>query len=184
MIYLFLANGYEEMEAVATIDFLKRAGLDISTVAVEGDPDYLITGSHGITIKANMLISEMTIDDNIDAVILPGGMPGTVNLESTDKVLEAIRYCADNGKLIAAICAAPSILGHMGLLAGKKATCYPGFERELKGAVFTGASVTCDGNIITAEGAGSALRFGEAIAAYFVGEEAARRIGDAMEIRF
>lgn len=184
MIYVFLANGYEETEAIAAIDVLKRAGLSVTTVAVEGTPDYLITGSHGITVKADMLIDDMVIDDNISAVVLPGGMPGTVNLESTDKVLEAIRYCADNNKIIAAICAAPSILGHMGILAGKKATCFPGFERELESAVFTGGSVTCDGNIITADGAGSALKFGEAIAAKFVGGEVARSISDAMQCRF
>lgn len=184
MIYLFLANGYEETEAVAAIDVLRRAGLPVTTVAVSDTADLYVTGSHGITVKADMPIGDFVIDENISAVVLPGGMPGTSNLEASEKVLTSLRFCADNNKIIAAICAAPSILGHMGLLAGRRATCFPGFERELTSAVFTGGSVTCDGNIITADGAGSALKFGEAIAAKFVGGEVARSISDAMQCRF
>ena len=184
MICVLLANGYEEVEAISTIDVLKRANLDVVTVAVEQHSDFLITGSHGITVKADVIIDDLDYVDKIDAVVLPGGMPGTLNLEASDKAREVIQYCADKNKVIAAICAAPSILGHMGILAGRRATCFPGFERELKRAVFTGGSVTCDGNIITADGAGSAIKFGEAIAAKFVGGEAARDISNAMQCRF
>lgn len=184
MIYVFLANGFEETEAIAPVDVLRRAGLEVKTVAVENVDDSYITGSHNITVKADVLLSDIQINDEISAIVLPGGMPGTKNLENTDKIIEIIKYCNETGKLIAAICAAPSILGHMNLLSDKKATCFPGFEKELNCAVFTGGSVTCDGNIITADGAGSAIKFGEAIAAHFIGGQAARRITETMQCNF
>ncbi|NLL63965.1 MAG: DJ-1/PfpI family protein [Ruminococcaceae bacterium] len=183
MIYVFLANGFEESEAVVTVDVIRRCDLDVKTVSVDEDLEHFVTGAHGIAIKADILISEVSYDD-MDAIVLPGGMPGTKNLENSADVRQAIKFCADNDKLIAAICAAPSILGHMGLLYGKKATCFPGFERELHCGVFTGSAVQVDGNIITADGPGSAVLFGEAIAAYFVGDEQARSITETMQCRF
>ncbi len=183
MIYLFLANGFEEIEAVAPVDVLRRCGLEVKSVCIEENPDYLITGAHGITIKADLLADEVNYDD-IEAVILPGGMPGTKNLEASDGLRQILEFCYSNGRLICAICAAPSILGHLGMLNGKKATCFPGFERTLACSVFTGASVTIDGNIITADGPGSAVKFGEAIASKFVGGEAARRVSEDMQSRF
>ena len=182
MVYLFLANGFEEIEAIAPVDILRRAGVEVQTVAVEDSSDFLIDGAHGMTIKADVLLSDIVYDD-IDAVILPGGMPGTKNLDANADVRQALKYCADNDRLICAICAAPSVLGHLGLLMGKKATCFPGFERELHCSVFTGNAVTVDGNIITADGPGSAVAFGHAIAAKFVGEAAASRVTDSMQCR-
>lgn len=183
MVYVLLANGFEEVEALAPVDVLRRAGIEVKTVAVEDVNDYLITGSHGITVKVDLLVEDIP-KENIDAIILPGGMPGTANLEANKYVIDTIHYCHENGKLIAAICAAPSILGHLGLLSGKKATCFPGYEKDLHCAVFTGGSVVTDGNIITADGVGNAIRFGQAIAAYFVGGEAARRVTESMQCRF
>lgn len=183
MVYLFLANGFEETEAIAPVDVLRRSGVEVLTVAVEESSDMVIEGAHGINVRADIALSDVDFSD-IDAIVLPGGMPGTKNLDENADVRQAIKYCYDNNKLICAICAAPSILGHMGLLAGRKATCFPGFERELHSSVFTGASVTVDGNIITADGPGSALSFAEAIAAKFVGETAARRVTDSMQCRF
>ena len=183
MVYLFLANGFEETEAIAPVDVLRRSGVDILTVAVGDSSDCVVEGAHGIRVKADIPISEINYSD-IDAVILPGGMPGTKNLDASAEVRQAVKYCYDNDKLVCAICAAPSVLGHMGLLAGKKATRFPGRARELHRSVFTGASVTADGNIITADGPGSALSFAREIAARFVGEDAARRVTDSMQCRF
>lgn len=178
MLYLFLADGFEEVEAIATLDVLRRAGLDAKTVGVTGAS---VTGSHGVSVKADLLPEDIRRDETLDGVILPGGMPGTTNLEASDAVKDLLHYCRDHNLLIAAICAAPSVLGHLGFLQGKKATCFPGFEPELTGATATGDSVTEDGNIITGKGAGAAHLFGEAIAARFVGKEAAHNVLTSMQ---
>lgn len=183
MVYLFLANGFEEVEAITPVDILRRAGVEVSTVAVVDSSDKTVTGAHGIDITADISLTDINYDD-IDAVILPGGMPGTRNLDASEDVRQALKYCFDNDRLICAICAAPSVLGHLGFLKGKKATCFPGFERELHAAVFTGAEVTVDGKIITADGPGAAMKFGEAIAAQFVGIDAAKRVTDSMQCRY
>ena len=183
MVYLFLANGFEEVEAITPVDILRRAGVEVSTVAVGDLLDKNVIGAHGIGITADISLTDINYDD-IDAIILPGGMPGTRNLDESEEVRQAIKYCFDNDRLICAICAAPSVLGHLGLLKGKKATCFPGFERELHSAVFTGAEVTVDGKIITADGPGAAMKFGEAIAAQFVGIDAAKRVTDSMQCRY
>ena len=183
MVFVMLANGFEEVEAVSPVDVLRRAGVPVKTVAVENPSDYLVEGAHGIKVKADELLSNIDLTD-IDAIVLPGGMPGTKNLDANDEVRAALSSCADNGKLICAICAAPSVLGHLGLLSQKKATCFPGFERELGCGVFTGARVEVDGNVITADGPGSAVLFGEAIATKFVGADAAKRVVDSMKCRF
>ncbi|MCQ2460676.1 MAG: DJ-1/PfpI family protein [Clostridia bacterium] len=181
MVYVLLAEGFEEIEAIAPVDVLRRAGVDVATAAV--GKDYTVKGAHGIPLKADILLSDVK-DADVDAVVLPGGMPGTKNLDESEDVRGLVRYCADKHKLICAICAAPSVLGHMRLLVGRKATCFPGFEGELHSSIFTGASVTKDGNIITADGPGSAVNFAEAIAAEFVGNDAARRVTDSMQCRF
>ncbi|MCQ2488115.1 MAG: DJ-1/PfpI family protein [Clostridia bacterium] len=181
MVYILLAEGFEEIEALTPVDVLRRAGVDVKTVAV--GRDYTVKGAHGIPVKADVLIADVK-DSDITAVVLPGGMPGTKNLDASDEVRGLVRFCADKHLLICAICAAPSVLGHMRLLVGRKATCFPGFESELHSSIFTGASVTKDGNIITADGPGSALGFAEAIAAEFVGKDAAHRVVDSMMCRF
>ncbi len=156
MIYIFLANGFEETEAIAPIDLLRRAGFDVKTVGIGGRN---ITGSHGIPVTADITDNDITLDDNLEMIVLPGGMPGTLELEKSTSVQNAVTYCAENNKYLAAICAAPSILGHRGLLNGRTAVCYKGFEKELEGAYIGNTSVAADGNIITARGAGVAVKF-------------------------
>ena len=177
MYYLFLANGFEITEAMAPLDVMRRAGLDVKTVGITGE---YAQSSHGVTVKADILLQDVSYDD-IEGVVLPGGMPGTLNLKASQDVRDAIQYCFDNGKLIAAICAAPSIFGCMGLLEGKKVTSFPGFENELRGAEYTGAHVETDGNVITAKGAGCALSFGRAIVAFALSENEADKVLSDMQ---
>ncbi|MBE6763619.1 MAG: DJ-1/PfpI family protein [Ruminococcaceae bacterium] len=180
MIYVFLAEGFEEMEAIAPIDLLRRAGCDVRTVAV-GD-SLVVKGAHGIPVTADLSESE-TVTDGLQAVILPGGMPGTLNLEASEKVQELIGYAFENGLVLGAICAAPSILGHRGFLQGKRAVCYPGFEKELLGATVENASVVTDGKTITAKGAGVADRFGLALVAALVDEQTANSLREGIQCR-
>ncbi len=163
MIYMFLAEGFEETEAIGCLDVLRRAGIETKTVAIG---EKCVRGSHGVVVEADMFADDLDFDA-IDGVILPGGMPGTTNLQADERVINAALFCADNGKLVAAICAAPMILGELGLLKGKKAVCYPGFEKYLEEAEVEDAFVSIDGNIITARGAGAALMFGARIADWF-----------------
>ncbi len=169
MIYVFLANGFEECEALAPIDILRRAGFNVITVGVNGKT---AVGSHNIPVICDITTNEVTFE-NLEAVILPGGMPGTVNLENNETVQKAIDYANNNGLLIGAICAAPSVLGHKGLLNGKKATCFPGFENDLLGAEYIDTAVVRDGNIITAKGAGVAFSFGFELLSYLKDEKTA-----------
>jgi len=178
MIYLFLATGFEEIEALTTVDILRRGGLEVATVGIGGK---IITGSHGIPVRADVMDTEVIPDENVEAVVLPGGMPGTLNLEKSDLVQQFIDYAHDNGKIIAAICAAPSILGHKGLLKGKKAVCFPGFEEQLEGATVLYTPVCIDDNIITAQGAGVAINFGLEIVTHFKGSEKSHRLGESIQ---
>ena len=173
MIYVFLADGFEEIEALAPVDFLLRAGVEVKTVGVSRRA---CKGAHGIIVEADILPRDVELDENVQGIILPGGMPGAENLNNSEEVQEAIDYCAKNGKIIGAICAAPFILGRKGLLDGKKATCFPGFEDELKGANVLEDGVVTDGNIVTAKGAGVAWEFGAAISTLITGEEKALQI--------
>ena len=176
--YIFLANGFEEVEALATVDVLRRADLKVKIVGVGSD---VITGAHGISTVCDAVDSDLTPDGDIEAVILPGGMPGTLNLERSAKVNAFVDYAYENQKLVCAICAAPSILGHKGMLKGKKAVCFPGFESELEGAELSDSFVVTDGNIITAKGMGSAVKFGIAIGAAFVGEAKMKKIEESLQ---
>ena len=176
MIYVFLANGFEEIEALATVDILRRAELDVKTVGVGGKT---VTGSHGIPVTADIEEKDVTTDD-MELVVLPGGMPGTLNLEHSAAVLNMIDYCVDRQLPIGAICAAPSILGRKGLLKEKRATCYTGFEEQLLGAVVTGAPVEADGIFITARGAGVADRFAFALIERLLSKERAELLKDAV----
>ena len=141
----------------------------------------VITGAHGISTVCDAVDSGLTPGDDIEAVILPGGMPGTLNLERSAKVNVFVDYAYENQKLVCAICAAPSILGHKGMLKGKKAVCFPGFESELEGAELSDSFVVTDGNIITAKGMGSAVKFGIAIGAAFVGEAKMKKIEESLQ---
>jgi 4-methyl-5(b-hydroxyethyl)-thiazole monophosphate biosynthesis len=171
MIYMFLANGFEEIEALMPLDLMRRAGLPVKTVGVGG---LEITGSHGITVKADMLDSDFS-DKTPECVILPGGMPGTTNLDASAVVHAALDSALETDALICAICAAPMILGKRGILRGKKATCFPGFEEYLEGATVGGRAVR-DGQVITAVGMGAALEFGIEIVAALKGREEADKL--------
>ena len=173
MIYCFLAPGFEELEAIAPIDLLRRAGLQVKTVGVGGKT---ISGSHRIPVTCDLEEGDVVLDDALEAVILPGGMPGTTNLEASSTVQTALDFAAEKGKYLCAICAAPSVLGHKGLLKGRAATAYPGFESDLIGAKRTDAFVVTDGTRITARGAGVAVEFGLAIVAALKGAAAAETI--------
>lgn len=166
MILLLLADGFEEIEALCPLDVLRRLGANIKTVGITGR---MVNGAHGITVCADLIPED--VDTNlIEGLILPGGMPGSINLDAshyTDKFLNEVT--SREGR-IAAICAAPLVLGRRGLLNGKKAVCYPGFENELHGAIIEGeASVVTDGNITTAKGMGVALHFAKEVAKRFLG---------------
>lgn len=172
MIYAFLAEGFEETEAITPIDLLRRSGKKVVTVGVG---DNIIIGSHEIPVVTDTIAQEAPLSDELEMIILPGGMPGTLNLEKSDYVQAAIDYCVANNKYIGAICAAPSILGHKGLLKGKKAVCYEGFEAQLEGAEIISSPVAVDGNIITARGAGVAVQFGLALVEAAVSKEESER---------
>ena len=163
MVYMFLANGFEETEAIGCLDVLRRAEVETKTVTIGSKT---VKGSHGIIIEADMDADDLDFD-TIDGVILPGGMPGTTNLQADERVINAVKFCAENGKLVAAICAAPMILGQLGILKGKKAVCYPGFEEYLEEAEIDLSLVAIDNNIITAKGAGASMLFGARIADWF-----------------
>lgn len=179
MIYMFLAEGFEEVEALAPLDLIRRAGLDIKTVGIGAES---ITGAHGITVMADMLDKDFS-DNAPDMVILPGGMPGTKNLDASDTVHRAISYAVKSGSYICAICAAPMILGKLGLLRGKNAVSYPGFEKYLDGATVLDQKVVRDGQIITAKGMGAALEFGLCIVEALKGREEAERLAEASIIK-
>ena len=177
MVYIFLADGFEEIEALAPLDIMRRANIDVLTVGVTGE---YVTGSHNITVKADILPEK--VDYSIlDCVILPGGLPGTTNLEKDERVQNAIDYASENNKLICAICAAPSILGHKGLLAGKEATCYPGFEDSFEGGKYVKQSVVKCDNFITSDGMGSAYKFGFEITAELTSKETAKKIKEQIQ---
>lgn len=177
MILAFLANGFEEVEAITVIDVLRRAEKKVITVGIG---DNIITGSHGITVVADTYDMLVEFDDELEMVFLPGGMPGTINLEKSAAVQKALEYCNDNNKYISAICAAPSILGHKGLLAGRKACCYPGFEQELEGAEVIYDAVVKDGNIITSRGAGTAMKLALELVELFTNADRSKLMGDSL----
>ena len=178
MIYCFLANGFEESEALSTVDVIRRAKLELKLVSIN---ETYVTSSHNVTVKADITIDQISDYEDIDAIILPGGMPGTLNLQNSEKLRDIILYCNENNKLICAICAAPMILGNLGLLKNKDATCFPGFEKELKDANVKTDKVVKDGNIITAKGAGVSFLFGYEIVAALLSQEEADDIKSAMQ---
>ncbi len=177
MLYLFLAPGFEETEALVPLDCIRRAGIDILTVGISDD---CVCGSHGIKVKTDISADDMD-PTALEGVLLPGGMPGTENLYENSAVRDMVSFCAQNEKLIASICAAPSIPGRMGLLNGKRAVCFPGFEDKLLGSVPSQNAVETDGCFITAKGAGCAFLFAHKIISYFKGKETADRVLQNMQ---
>ena len=178
MFYIFFADGFEEVEAIATLDVIRRAGIKIESVGV-GSKN--ITGSHGITVICDKKTDEISVSDSLEGIILPGGMPGTTNLFENEIVNSFIDYCNENNLFICAICAAPMILGRKGLLNGRKAVCFPGFEDELSGAEISAEYVCVDGKIITAKGMGSAVKFGLSIVAEVIDNETANKLESTLQ---
>lgn len=172
MVYLFLANGFEEIEALCPLDLLRRAGVEVKTVAISTG-GLAVTGAHGITVMADVAEGDFDPCAEAEMLILPGGMPGAANLDASPTVDAAIVAAVQRESFLAAICAAPMILGRRDLLAGHEATCFPGFEDELRGATLASARVVRDGRVITAAGMGVALDFGLALVAALKGDEAA-----------
>lgn len=177
MIYVFLANGFEEIEGLTVIDILRRCKLDVLTVGIGSE---FITGSHKISILADKIDEGIELGNDTDLIVLPGGMPGTLNLERSQIVQDAIDFCILNNKLIGAICAAPSILGHKGLLKGKNAVCFEGFENELYGANILKDAVCVDGNIITSRSAGTAMEFSLKLIEKLISEERSELLGASL----
>ncbi len=180
MVYCFMADGFEEVEAFAAIDMVRRADIELKTVGIGSK---VICGAHGIRTECDCTEDEIIFNDSLQAVILPGGMHGTLNLEKSEIVQKAIDFAYSNGKIVAAICAAPSVLGHKGILKNKEAIAYPGFENELTGAIISDKHVVRDSNIITAKGAGVAVDFGLEIVSAICGADKSEEIRKAIQCR-
>ena len=176
MIWIFLAQGFEEVEALTPLDLLRRAGCEVVTVGIGS---CRIKGSHGIEVLSDTDDAHLP-EQRPDMVILPGGMPGTTGLDASVTVEKTVLDCHARGGYLAAICAAPMVLGKRGLLAGKRATCYPGFEQYLTGATVSRGGVVVDGHVITAAGMGVALDFGLELVAILKGREVANRLREAV----
>lgn len=177
MIYVFLATGFEDVEAIAPVDIMRRAGLDVQTVSITGEE--IVVSAHGVGIASDLLLSDVDFS-SAEMLVLPGGLPGSTNLDACKPLTEAIKRHFESGGPIAAICAAPLVYGHLGLLQGRRATCYPGVESELTGATYTAAIVERDGNIITGKGPAAAFEFGYTIVDFFLGEGASQPLRQGM----
>ena len=176
---VFLANGFEEMEAMFPLDVMRRGGLNVKTVSVTGGKT--VVSSHQVPIVADMLFEDLKEED-VEMVVLPGGLPGATNLDAHEGLGKLIMTFAEAGRPLSAICAAPLVYGKRGLLKGKKVTCYPGFEKYLEGAEYTAALVEKDGNFITGKGPGAAMAFSFAIAEKYVGAEKVTELKQGMMI--
>ena len=177
-VYIFLADGFETVEALAPVDVMRRAGLDVVTVSIMGRRDVL--SAQNVTVLADELYENIAFDD-ADALVLPGGSVGTDNLSAHGALCALLVDACSRGLLVAAICAAPMVLGRIGVLKGKMATCYPGCEGDLFDAEYTAKSVEQDGNIITACGPGASFDFGFAIVKYFCGADVVGTLRSQMQ---
>ena len=173
MVYVFLADGFEEIEALAPVDILRRAAVDVKTVSINDTLN--VTGSHGITVRADILLKDVCGDAQM--LVLPGGMPGTLNLQKCALLCDMLKKSEG---FVAAICAAPSVLGGLGILKGKKATCYPGFEDKLEGAECVNEPVVVSGKTITSRGAGTAHLFGFTLLSLLKGDDEAKKLRKTM----
>ncbi len=176
-VYEFLATGFEDIEALIPLDIMRRAGVDFKTVSITGD--LYVESAHGVSIKADMLIEDADMSD-ADLIMLPGGLPGATNLNAHNGVKKAIIEQNARGKMIGAICAAPMVLGGIGLLQGRRATCYPGFEKYLEGAEYTHELYTVDGNITTGEGPAAALPYAYTLLAALTDRQTADQVAEGM----
>lgn len=176
-VFVFLADGFEEIEALATVDILRRSGMQVVTVSIT--PLREVMGAHGVPVMADALFGDCRFEE-ADMLVLPGGMPGAANLDAHEGVCSVLKVHSKAGKRVAAICAAPMVLGHLGLLEGKKATCYPSFEAHLAGASYTAAMVEQDGNIITGKGPAAAFSFAFALVESLMGTEVVNQVKAGM----
>lgn len=181
MIYTFLATGFEDIEALAPVDIMRRAGLQVETVSITGDR--IVESAHGVGVVADRLLSEIDFRE-AELLFLPGGLPGATNLDACEPLRNGLRRHHERGGLIAAICAAPLVLGHLGLLDDHRATCYPGFETELGQARYTAALVEQDGQFLTGKGPGAAFALGYAIVERLVGKNVAAQLREGMMYNF
>lgn len=177
-LYAFFAEGYEEIEALTVVDIIRRAGMEAVMVSVTGDKK--VRSSHGVDVITDELVENLDFSQ-ADVLFLPGGMPGTRNLMKCRLLMDKIMEHNEAGKRLAAVCAAPSVFGHLGLLAGRKATCFPGFEEELTGAEVVGDAVVTDGNITTSRGMGTTIQLGLEIVRLFKGEEESVELGKKIQ---
>ena len=179
MVYMLLGTGFEETEAIAPLDLLRRAGVEVLTVGLNGKTIY---GSHGIGVEADIEIGEMDLT-NLEMIILPGGLGGVTSIRGCHAAMEAVRFAQENGKFTAAICAGPTVLADLGIPNGKKATCYPGCEDKMGSAIMVEAATVTDGKLITGTSAGCAIPFGLALIAALKGQDEADRIARQIVIR-
>lgn len=180
MVYMLLGTGFEETEAIAPLDILRRAGVKVLTVGIDGKT---VCGSHKIPVVADITLEEMDLTE-MDMIVIPGGMGGVASLRACPAALEALKFGWDNGKYVAAICAGPTVLADLGITDGRHATCYPGQEIHMGNAKMAkDAAVVADGRLITGTSAGCAIPFGLALAEALVGKEAAKKVKEQIVIR-
>ena len=179
-IAVFFAEGYEEIEALTVVDVCRRCGIEIDMVSITEEKQ--VRGAHGIFVEMDRTYAQADFEQ-YDMLVLPGGGDGTKNLEACGPLMEQVDAFGAAGKYVAAICAAPSILGHRGILKGKRACCYPGFESHLTGAQIVKEPAAVDGNVITSRGMGTAIDFALEIAAAFCGREKAEELAQAIVYR-
>ncbi|MEJ8770261.1 DJ-1 family glyoxalase III [Prevotella sp. HCN-7019] len=176
-VYEFLADGFEEVEGLGPVDVLRRGGVEVKTVSVTGSE--MVSTSHGVTVKADLLFEDADFSD-ADLLMMPGGLPGSATLDMHEGLHRVLAAHNEAGKLIGAICAAPMVLGRMGLLKGRRATCYPGFDKYLEGAEYTSELVTVDGNFVTGKGPAATLPYAYKLLEFMAGEEKAREVAEGM----
>ena len=179
MVYMLLGTGFEETEAIAPLDLLRRAGVEIQTVGINGK---IVYGSHGIGVEADITLEEMNLDA-MEMIILPGGLGGVASIRASNAAMDAVRYAYENDKYTAAICAGPTVLADLGIPNGKNATCYPGCEGQMGTANICNAAAVTDGKVITGTSAGCAVPFGLALIAALKDQETADRIAQQIVIR-
>lgn len=181
MIYVFFAPGFEDLEALAPVDILRRAGLAVKTVSITGEK--IVESAHGVGMCTDILLDEVEWE-SAELLVLPGGLPGATNLDACAPLREGLKKQNEAGRPVAAICAAPLVLGHLGILQGRRATCYPGFEGELTGATYTASLVERDGNVVTGKGPGAALAFGYELLKLLGKETEAAQLSEGMMYNF
>lgn len=179
MVYILLATGFEEMEALAPADLLRRANVEVSLVGLDQS---VVTGSHGISVHTDLTLEQITLSPD-DMLMLPGGLGGVTRLGSSEKALSLILAAHQQGCWLSAICAAPTLLGQLGILEGRKAVCYPGMEQRLTGAIVTDEDVVVDGRIITSRAAGTAYDFGFVLISLLVSPSKSEEVRHGIQYR-